>query len=78
MIAYIEAAGASGIAAYEIANKGKIARDRVAVIGEMFENMGMIRSALVRTSDRGRKGTRYFMSKYGEPMIGEGGRLIPA
>lgn len=78
MIAYIEAAGAFGIAAYEIANKGKIARDRVAVIGEMFENMGVIRSALVRTSDRGRKGTRYFMSKYGEPMIGEGGRLIPA
>lgn len=76
MVAYIEAAGAQGIAAYEIANKGKIARDRVAIIGEMFENMGMIRSALVRTSDRGRKGTRYFMSKFGEPLIGEGGRLV--
>lgn len=44
----------------------------------MFENMGTIRSAVVRTSDRGRKGTRYFMRKYGEPMIGEAGRLIVA
>jgi len=76
MMAYVEAAGATGIAAYEIANKGKIARDRVAIIGEMFENMGVIRSALVRTSDRGRKGTRYFMAKHGEPLIGEGGRLL--
>ncbi|MEY9128317.1 MULTISPECIES: hypothetical protein [Bradyrhizobium] len=76
MISYIEAAAASGIAAYEIANKGKIARDRVAIIGEMFENMGTIRSAVVRTSDRGRLGTRYFMRKYGDPVIGEGGRLL--
>ncbi|WP_316227720.1 hypothetical protein [Bradyrhizobium sp. SZCCHNR3015] len=44
----------------------------------MFENMGTIRSAVVRLSDRGRKGTRYFMRKYGEPVIGEGGRLMIA
>lgn len=78
MIAYIEAAGPAGIAAYEIVNKGKIARERVERIGEMFENMGTIRSAVVRLSDRGRKGTRYFMREHGEPMIGEGGRLILA
>lgn len=38
--------------------------------------MGTIRSALVRTSDRGRKATRYFMRKYGEPVIEEGGWLV--
>lgn len=78
MISYIEAAGPAGIAAYEIANKGKIARDRVERIGEMFENMGTIRSAVVRMSDRGRMGMRYFMREHGEPVIGEGGRLIVA
>lgn len=78
MIAYIEAAGASGIAAYEIVNKGKIARDRVTQIGEMFENMGAIHSAVVRTSDRGRKGMRYFMREHGEPMVDGRGRLISA
>jgi hypothetical protein len=76
MMSYIDAAGASGIAVYEIVNKGKIARDRVTQIGEMFENMGAIHSAVVRMSDRGRTGTRYFMRKYGEPVIGEGGRLL--
>jgi hypothetical protein len=76
MMSYIDAAGASGIAVYEIVNKGKIARDRVTQIGEMFENMGAIHSAVVRRSDRGRTGTRYFMRKYGEPVIGEGGRLL--
>lgn len=78
MMSYIEAAGASGVAAYEIANKGKIARDRVTVIGEMFENMGAIRSAVVRMSDRGRTGMRYFMRKHGEPMVDGRGRLITA
>ncbi|MET4442837.1 hypothetical protein ABIB75_001098 [Bradyrhizobium sp. GM2.2] len=75
-MSYIDAAGASGIAVYEIVNKGKIARDRVTQIGEMFENMGVILSAVVRTSDRGRKGTRYFLRKHGEPVIGKGGRLV--
>ncbi|WLA86878.1 hypothetical protein [Bradyrhizobium elkanii] len=76
MMSYIEAAGASGIAVYEIVNKGKIARDRVTQIGEMFENMGAIRSAVVRMSDRGRTGMRFFARKHGEPIVGEGGRLI--
>ncbi|NPU11974.1 hypothetical protein HL666_14470 [Bradyrhizobium sp. 83002] len=71
MIAYIEAAGPLGIAAYEIANRGKIARDRVERIGEMFENMGIIRSAVVRLSDQGRKGTRYFLHEHVEPLISE-------
>jgi hypothetical protein len=78
MMSYIEAAGASGIAVYEIVNKGKIARVRVTQIGEMFENMGAIHSAVVRMSDRGRTGTRYFLRKYGEPVIGNGGRLVLA
>lgn len=69
MISYAEAA-------HEIANKGKSARDRFTIIGEMFENMGVIRSAVVRTSDRGRKGTRHFMSRFGEPLIGSACRPI--
>lgn len=78
MLRYIEAAGPDGIPVYDIVTKfgGKIRRDRVEELGRIFEDAGKIRSAIVRPSTRGRRGLRYFLAAYGEPVVHDSGRFV--
>jgi hypothetical protein len=79
VLRYIDEAGPNGIAAYEVVKmfRGGITRERVEQIGEQFENMEMIHSAVVRPVGRGKRALRYFAAKHGLPSIEEfGGRFV--
>ncbi|KRR21682.1 hypothetical protein CQ13_06425 [Bradyrhizobium retamae] len=79
VFSYIQKAGPAGIAAYEIVRTtaGVLKRERVEEVGTMLEQGGLIFSAMARTSDRGRKGLRYFAAEFGEPQVGSDGRVLP-
>ena len=79
-MAYVEMAGRSGIALYEIVRKtgGAITRERVEEIGFEMQESGLVHIAeKARTSTRGRKGIRYFSTKFGPADLGSDGRRLP-
>ncbi|MFL9503461.1 hypothetical protein ACJMQP_25675 [Rhodopseudomonas palustris] len=80
VLAYVDAAGWGGIAAYEISRKtaGKMTREDVLEIGYRLSDTGLIYDVdNARSSGRGRRGPRFFSREFGRPEIGSGGQRRP-